>query len=98
MTKIQTTQVGKAVLFTLDVETGKTYTDVFTEADEHYTGNLDPFHRAEALRNTTANDFPGAIQSIGCNERARVLMTVTRMRRMGFDDYTEVDALESIQS
>lgn len=69
---------------------GTTNTDVFTDADEW--ADVDPFHRAEALKSACEDDFPDSIFAIGMNEKARALMTVANMRGMGFEDYTIQDA------
>ena len=70
---------------------GTQSTDIFRESDNN---ERDPFHRASRLRDAVRDDFPGAVFSIGVNKRANDLATVTRMRAMGFEDYTLADAAE----
>lgn len=67
---------------------GTQSTDIFRESDDP---DRDPIHRAESLRRAVEDDFPGAVFSIGYNDRASNLATVTRMRAMGFADYTLAD-------
>jgi hypothetical protein len=71
-----------AVLFMYNPKNGKTSTDVF-ETPTH----PDPVRSAENLREACRDDFPGAIWSLGMDEEARIIMTNTRMREMGFADY-----------
>lgn len=78
-------QVGIAVLLSGDPATGKSSMDVFREDDET-SSPLDPFHRAQGLRDSCAGDFPDRLWSIAVNDRARDLMRDARMRAMGFTD------------
>lgn len=72
-------EVGIAVLFSGDPETGETNMDVFRE-DDDWAGGRDPYHRAEGLRESVAPDFPDRLFAISLNRRARVLMTAVRLK------------------
>lgn len=73
---------GLAVLFIYQ-EDGTVSADPFYEDDGYES---DPFHRAQAIWESCKDDFPGAIVSIGLNERARTLMGRARMRAWGFTE------------
>ena len=79
-------EVGKAVLFIYHTN-GKVNADEFLEVE----GKSDPYHRALGLWESCCDDFPGAIHAIGMNDRARDLMTNTRMAEMGFEGYDATD-------
>lgn len=79
----ESAEVGIAVLFSGDPETGQSSMDVFRE-DDDTTLPLDPYHRAAALRDSCAEDFPTRLWSIAVNDRARDLMRDARMAAMGF--------------
>jgi hypothetical protein len=79
-------ELGIAVLFTYTAE-GKSFTDAYSEADY-----ADPQLQAERMRSAVGDDFPGAIFSIGMNERARDIMTNRRMADMGFENYDHAAA------
>ena len=79
-------EIGKAVLF-IHHTNGKVNADEFLEVE----GKSDPYHRALGLWESCCDDFPGAIHAIGMNDRARDLMTNTRMAEMGFEGYDATD-------
>lgn len=79
--------MATAVLFMWDPKTQKTTSDVFTTPEYP-----DPVRQAELLKSACEDDFPGAIWSIGLDEEARDIMTNTRMREMGFEDYDHAKA------
>lgn len=78
------TKTGLAVLHSYDPKTGETSADPFEERSED-AGKTSPYHRAVALRDSIAGDFPGRIWSIGMDDRARELMAAENMRRWGLD-------------
>jgi hypothetical protein len=57
--------------------------------------DLDPFHRAEQRRDALLTEPPESTATIGINERALDLATVTLMHSAGFADYTLLDAEET---
>lgn len=73
-----------AILFSGDPETGKASMDVFRSTDDT-SSDLDPYHRAVALRDSTSSDFPDRLWAIGLNEPARKLMRDARMKAMGLE-------------
>lgn len=75
-----------AILFSGDPETGETSMDVFRDTDDT-TSPLDPYHRALALRDSVAADFPARHWVISVNDEARELMKNARMRAMGFEGH-----------
>lgn len=77
-----------AILFSGDPDTGQSSMDVFRESDETTT-DLDRFHRAQALQESIAGDFPNRLWSIAVNDKARGMMRDTRMKWMGFTDDPE---------
>jgi hypothetical protein len=81
------TEVGKAVLF-IQQASGKVNVDEFLEDES----GRDPYHRALGLWRSCEDDFPGAIWSIGMNDRARDLMAEANMHAMGFKDYDHAEA------
>lgn len=83
-----TTTEGVAVLFAL-LPNGISHADVFKESEDP---DRDPWDRADRMRAAYGDDFPGAIYSIGGNDRARDLAAARRMNQMGFDGYTADDA------
>jgi len=78
--------MARAVLFMYNPETGKTTSDVFTTPEYP-----DPVRQAEALKASCVDDFPGALWGLGLDEEARDIMTNTRMREMGFEDYDHAE-------
>lgn len=85
------TTEGIAILFSGDPDTGAWSMDVFRESDE-FSGpmkDLDPFHRAQALQESTEDDFPNRLWTVAVNDRGRELMKNARMRAMGFEGYED---------
>lgn len=83
-----TTENGPlAVLLGYDPRTGKTTADPFIERPED-AGVTSPWHRAAALRDSLADDFPGWLWTIALNEAGRLLMAAENMRRWFGDDQT----------
>jgi hypothetical protein len=78
-----TEEPATAVLFIYHSD-GQVNHDVFTHSDD-CSPDRDPWHRADALWRSVESDFPGAIHAIAINEPARMMMSKTRMRAMGFD-------------
>jgi hypothetical protein len=78
-----------AVLFSGDPETGECSMDVFRSDDRTKATwldgrEMDPYHRAQGLRESCEGDFPTRVWAIQVNEEARRLMRNARMRAMGF--------------
>ena len=78
---------GLAVLFGYDPSTGRTTADPFPESPSD-DGPTSPWHRAAALRESVAGDYPGWLWTIGMNERARLLKGAENMRRWFGDEQT----------
>jgi len=74
--------LGVAVLHGYDPDTGKVTTDRFVEHDGDKTS---PWHRAAAIRDSVADDFPGWIWSIGQDERSHYLMYARNMADLCLD-------------
>lgn len=72
---------GIAILFSAEPD-GEHSCDTFRESDSEH----DPVLRAEALRASCEDDFPGRLWGIAMNGRARELMADRRMRQWGFTD------------
>lgn len=79
--------MATAVLFMHDPKTGQTTTDVYATPDVE-----NPVLRAENIKRSCEDDFPGAIWSIGMDDEARDIMAAHRMQQMGFTDYTVEEA------
>ncbi|WNM67712.1 hypothetical protein SEA_LITTLEFORTUNE_9 [Microbacterium phage LittleFortune] len=79
--------MARAVLFMWNPATGQTTTDVYETPTVE-----DPVRRAENIRRSCEDDFPGAVWAIGMDDEARDIMTSTRMREMGFEGYDHAAA------
>jgi hypothetical protein len=82
---------GLAVLFIYQPD-GTHTADPFHE-DGEFAVNQDPFHRAQSLWYSVKDDFPGALGTVAVNERARELMSRTRMLNWGFTE-EDLDQLD----
>ena len=75
----------RAVLFTYTAD-GQNFATPFEGCEGP---GRDPFHRAQALKESLEADWPGAIWSIGIDEEAREAMADTRMVAMLGPDWKE---------